>query len=145
MKIVVVLKKRRKHPKPKLGLVVGPFTRQNVAEKKGVVMLLKITDIDQFAFAVDPASIVDAKGNPTKLDGFVTFTSSDPTILEVVDNGDNTGTAKAVGPLGTAQLQASADARQGPDVKTITGTVDVEIGASEAAAITITPGAVEPQ
>jgi hypothetical protein len=53
--------------------------------------------------------------------------SSDPAILEVTDNGDGTAKVKAVGPVGTAQVQVSADADLGEGVKTVTGVADVEV------------------
>lgn len=57
----------------------------------------------QVAFAVE---FTDEVGNPAPTpDGATsTFSVSDPTILNLVDNGDGTGSVAATGTLGTSNL-----------------------------------------
>lgn len=50
---------------------------------------------------------VDEMGNPTTFDGTIAYTVDDPSIVAVTDNGDGSGVAAAVGPLGTAVLTAT--------------------------------------
>lgn len=109
-------------------------------------MKLTLTDLDQCLLTIDPAGVKDAKGNPAPLDGAPSWESSNPEVLVVAPAADGmSATVSAIGPLGSAQVTVSADARLGPDTKTITGTLDVEVTASEAATIEITPGPVTPQ
>lgn len=109
-------------------------------------MKLTLTDIDLCVLTIDPSKILDKRGNPAPLDGAPSWESSDPAKVAIEPAADGmSATISAVGPLGTAQVIVSADARLGPDTKTITGTLDVEVTASEAATIEITPGEVTPQ
>jgi hypothetical protein len=55
-------------------------------------------------FSLEP---VDEMGNPTTFDGTITYAVDDPSIVAVTDNGDGSGVAAAVGPLGTAVLTAT--------------------------------------
>lgn len=81
---------------------------------------------------------LDKRGNPAPVEG-ATVTSSDESVL-VIEDRDGTKVAKAVGKLGTAQIQLQADAIVGEAEKLITGTVDVEIIAGEAAVLEVTLG-----
>lgn len=101
--------------------------------------MLLLTATQKCGLTVDPR---DSRGNVAPLDGAPTWTVSDPTILllSVADDGLS-AEVSAVGVLGTAQVNVSADARIGPDVKTIAGTLDVEVKASEAVTIGISSGA----
>lgn len=104
-------------------------------------MALILTDEQQVVLKLSPKT---AKGNPAKIDGLPTWSSSDPTVLTVTaDAADATGMtalAVAVGPLGTAQAQASADADLGAGVRTITSVLDIEVQAAEAVTLTIDAG-----
>jgi hypothetical protein len=107
---------------------------------RGVNLMFQMKD-DQEVSTL-PLVVLSKKGNPTSVEaGTVVFASSDPAILEVTDNGDGTAKVKAVGPVGTAQVQVSADADLGEGVKTVTGVADVEVVAGEAAVINISFGA----
>lgn len=95
-----------------------------------------------------PASVnfTDARGNPARVDGVPEWSSSDPAILEVIGSSDGlTGTVRAVGPLGVAQVQVKADADMGEGTRAIVLTGDVEVIAGEAVAGTVSIGAAEPQ
>ena len=101
---------------------------------------LKDTDQVGLSFAA-----VDAFGNPTTVES-ATWTSSDDTVVTVtVDPADFTkAVMAAVGPIGTAQITLSADARFGPDVNTLTGLLDVTVIAGEAVSLVISPGEATP-
>jgi len=92
---------------------------------------------------------VDAGGNPATVDGNVTWSSSDPTILTVT--ADTTvaqqmqAIVAATGALGNAQVQASADADLGSGITTLNTLMDVTVVAGQAVSGTIQPvGAAEP-
>ena len=81
----------------------------------------------------------DGEGNLAPLDGFPTFESSDPTVAEVVDNGD--GTATVVSRLaGNAQVTMRADALVGDGVIEVLATLDVTVVPGQAVAVTIAAG-----
>ena len=77
---------------------------------------------------------VDQAGNPATVDGPTAWVSSDPAVLTVVGDGaDSTKAAvQSVGPVGPAQIQATADADLGAGMKTITAVLDVTVIAGEA-------------
>lgn len=103
--------------------------------------MLQLTDVQKCTLTIAP---VDAAGNPATLDGAPAWTSSNPTVLDVVAGADGlTAVVTALGPLGDSQVSVSADARVGPDVVTLTGTLDVNVAASEATTLGITAGTPE--
>lgn len=84
-------------------------------------------------------NVTDKRGNPTTLQN-PTWTSSDPGVLAVTDNGDGTGLAAAAGPVGVATVIIDADADLGDGVVPIQGTAEVEVVAGDAAVVNITLG-----
>jgi len=102
-----------------------------------------LTDTQKTALAI---AVVDAKGNAALIDGVPVWTSSDDAILAVTAAADGlSAVAVAVGPLGQAQVNVSADADLGAGVSAITGTLDVQVIAGAAVAVTIAAGAPEEQ
>ncbi len=102
-------------------------------------MAFTMTDVQSAPLAV---TITDARGNPAKVDGVPVWESSDPTVLTVTAAADGmSATIAAVGPIGTAQVKFTADADLGPGVTSLVGLLDVEIIASQAVNVVITPGA----
>lgn len=107
---------------------------------------IKIKDIRMLVLPIDhkvPASIqpVDAAGNPAAVDGVPVWTSSAPTIVTVQAAADGmSAEITPVGPLGTAQINVSADADLGSGVTSITGILDVQSVAGEAVALQIQTG-----
>lgn len=83
--------------------------------------------------------VTDKRGNPTTLQN-PRWSSSDPGILAVGDNGDGTGLAAATGPVGVATVVIDADADLGDGVVPIQGTAEVEVVAGDAAVVNITLG-----
>jgi hypothetical protein len=86
-------------------------------------------------------SYVDAAGNPAVVDGDVTWTTSDPSIVTVNVDADDTTNAviAASGPVGQVQISAVADADLGEGVRQLTTLMDVTVVAGEAVAGTISP------
>lgn len=120
----------------------GPQTapvndRQRLFSKECELMLL-MTDSQQADLSIQP---VDRKGNPAPVEG-VSWSSSDDTIVTVtVDATDPTkAVVKAVGPLGSAQVNVTADARIGEGTVDIAGVLDVTIVAGEAVSVQISAG-----
>ncbi len=101
-------------------------------------MSLILTDVQKVVVSITP---VDAKGNPAPIDGKPVWTASDPSIISIVPSQDGlSADVIAVGPLGNAQVQVSADADLGEGVATIPGTLDVTVTASQAVSLTISAG-----
>ena len=86
-------------------------------------------------------SYVDAHGNPAVVDGPVTWSSSDETIIKAaVDPSDSSiVTVIPVGAVGQAQILATADADLGAGVRSLVTTADIQIVAGEAVAGVIKP------
>lgn len=123
-----VQKRRRKYH---LAVPMGPFT-----EQEGIFTpMTSITITDSQKFSIGPVTGADKKGNPVPLGGALSFVSSDETLLTVVDNGDGTAEATAVGPLGNAQVTISDTVD--------TSVVDVTIIAGSEVILNISLGAPE--
>lgn len=86
-------------------------------------------------------SAVDKRGNPATVENVV-FASSDDTILEVVQDPADPmkATIRAVGGIGSAQVNVTADGRMGDEESPIAGTLDVDVVAGDAVGFTISPG-----
>jgi len=84
---------------------------------------------------------VDAYGNPARVDGDVTWASSDDTIASVTTDPANTFNAMVAAQTktGQAQITATADADLGDGVRNLITLMDVTVVAGEAVAGTITP------
>ena len=83
----------------------------------------------------------DKSGNPVGVDGSTQWSCSDPTIMacEVAAGNPLIANLHSLGPLGTVQINASADADMGPSVRTISAppyTVTVIAGDAVAGEIT---------
>jgi len=78
------------------------------------------------------ASFVDAKGNPSSVDGPAVWATDRDDILIVVDNGDGSADILPVGPIGSAQVTCTVDADLGDGIVPIVlfGTVEVIAGAT---------------
>ena len=86
-------------------------------------------------------SYVDAKGNPAKIDGDVTWDTSDQNIATIkTDTGDSTqAVVTPAGQVGQVQVTCSADADLGEGIRELITTMDVDVVAGEAVAGTIAP------
>lgn len=103
------------------------------------ITMLTLTDIQGVDLSVAP---VDAKGNPAKVDGAPVWVVSAPDVCDIAVAADGLSAhVTAKGPLGSCQVTVTADADLGEGVRNITGMLDVEVIASEAASLSITAGA----
>lgn len=90
---------------------------------------------------------LDAAGNPAVVDGPVAWASSNASTIDVVVDAVDSSKAlvRAVGPVGQAQVTATADADLGSGVRNLVTPMDVTVAAGEAVSGTISPvGAAEP-
>lgn len=114
--------------------------RHKVTRRSNMALIL--TDEQQVVLKLSPRT---QRGNPATVDGMPVWSSSDPAVLTVTPIAtDPTGLsalAVAVGPLGTAQVQAVADADMSSGVRTLTAVLDVEVKAAEAVSLDITADA----
>lgn len=83
-------------------------------------------------------TVTDKRGNPATVQN-PSFASSDEAVVSVVDEG-LTAVASAVGTPGTATVTFTGDADLGEGVSPITGVLDVEVVAGDAAVVNITAG-----
>lgn len=105
--------------------------------------MLILTDEQKVTLSVE---FKTAAGNPAKVDGIPTWSSSDPSVVAIEPDGDGlSAVATSVGPLGMAQITCSADADLGEGTRVITGVLDVEVLASEAVIALVAAGAPEPK
>lgn len=76
----------------------------------------------------------DSGGNVVKVDGPTKWESSNPSVLQVTVASGNPQIANlfAPGPVGTVQINATADADLGEGVKAVTATIDVQVISGEA-------------
>lgn len=100
-------------------------------------MAFMLADDQQVSVAF---TAVDRRGNPARLDGAPVWSSSDPLILTVTPNDDNSAAVLAVGPTGTAQVQVTVDADIGSGIRNLVGILDVEVVAGEAVSLDLVPG-----
>ena len=134
----------------------SPLKIVQVEEPSPILAVLTITyqrftitakgDRFMFTLPVDDAvkmqvTYVDAEGNPAKVDGPITWASSDETLAEVeVDSVDSSiVTVTPVGPTGQVQITAAADADLGAGVRELITVCDISLVAGEAVAGTIQP------
>lgn len=91
-------------------------------------------------------AFLSAGGNPAKVDGKPAWTVSNPEILDLSVSEDGlTATVTAKGPVGSCQLNVTADADLGEGVKSIVGQQQVDVVAGEAAVVNISFGEAQPK
>jgi hypothetical protein len=104
----------------------------------GVRMELVMTDSQQFRVEIQP---VDKAGNLGTLASGPVWSASDPTILTVAPAADGmSAVVSAMGKLGAAQVNVTAEGDPTPGVNTITGTVDVQVVGGKAVSLRLTVG-----
>jgi hypothetical protein len=106
------------------------------------VTMLALQNDQQVTATISP---VDAKGNPAKVDGAPTWTSSSEDVATAVAAADGMSAIVAGVDIGTCQINVSADADLGEGTTPLTGTLDVEVVAGSAVALSITTGPAGPQ
>lgn len=128
---------------PVVTVKFGPFS----ATARGTNMAYTLPS-DMFVTA--QIAYQDASGNPATVDGAVTWSSSDSTIVAVVGDAQDSTQCRieAVGPVGSAQITATADADLGSGTRSLVTLLDVTVVAGEAVTgsitITSTPAPIPP-
>jgi hypothetical protein len=119
-------------PGPAVKLVFTSVLEGKITEG---VTHMDLRDDQKTTLSISP---VDAKGKPAAIDGAPTWASSDETVISLEVAGDGmTAVANGVAP-GTARVVVTADADLGSGTTPITGTLDFNVTAGQAATITIT-------
>jgi uncharacterized protein YjdB len=109
--------------------------------------MLVLTDTQKATVTLEPKN---SKGNPAPVDGVPQWSSSNPAVATVEPSTDGmTAVVKAV-TVGSTQISAVVDADLDPgtgseNVREITGTLDVDVKASEAVTMGLTAGTPEEQ
>lgn len=100
--------------------------------------MLILTDAQKVTLSV---GFTNPIGNVAPVDGAPQWTVSNPDIIDLQVAPDGLS-AEAItkGPLGTCQITVTADADRGEGVRSITGTLDLEVRASEAVTVGISAG-----
>lgn len=84
---------------------------------------------------------VDAAGNAAPVDAAPAWSSSNPSLISIAPAADGLSAELCpTGQLGPVQISVSADALLGPEVRTLTGLLDVQVVGGEAVAISIAAG-----
>lgn len=106
--------------------------------------MFKLTDSQEVDLTV---VFDDKKGNVAAVDGVPVWSSSDETIVKVVNPSADglTAVAQAVGPIGQATITVTGDADLGSGVASVVGTFDIQVGAGQAVTPTVTAGAPREQ
>jgi hypothetical protein len=85
--------------------------------------------------------LADRKGNPGTPDGVPEWATDNTDVLALTPAADGLScTVSAVGMLGTATVQVTADAEFGSGVTAVIGTLEVEVTPGKATVVTIEPG-----
>jgi hypothetical protein len=123
-----------------------PLGQQLITLKFDQFTIIAAGDHVMYTLPVDhtvlmQVAYVDAKGNPATIDGEVTWESSDPSIVFVsVDPDDSTiCRATPAGSLGQAQVTARCDADIGEGTRELITTSDIEVVGGEAVSGSIQP------
>lgn len=92
-------------------------------------------------------SFVDAAGNVADVDGLPIWNNSAPEFIDLAVGEDGlTAVATAVGPVGLAQITATADAdRDEGEVRQIVAMLEIQVVPGEAVTAAILPGTPEPK
>lgn len=102
-------------------------------------MSVTLTVTQQVELFLQP---VDARGNPAPVDGIPTWETSDSNLIDLIPSIDGlSAVVKARGGVGHVQISAVADARLGPDVRTIAGILEIDLVPAEAVALGLVAGA----
>lgn len=129
------IERQLKLPPPAVGFefYVGEEGHQRKVE---FVMNLKVSQ--KLPMSINP---VDKFGNAAKVDGAPVWSLTDPSLgsLAVADDGMSAELTPA-GAAGSCEVQVNADADLGEGVKTIVGSLPVELVAGDAVSVSIAAG-----
>jgi uncharacterized protein YjdB len=102
-----------------------------------------LTDTQKVSCTIAP---LNAKGNPAPVDGVPEWSSSNPSVATVTPAADGLSAVVTAVGIGVAQISVVADAdMDAGETRELTGTLDIDVRASEAVTLSITAGAPEEQ
>ena len=101
-------------------------------------MALLLTDSQKVVFSITP---VDAHGHAARVDGIPSWSVSDPAVGTITVSADGLSAEFLASAPGMVQVSVQADADLGAGVRTIAGTLDIQVEPGEAVGLTITAGA----
>lgn len=106
-------------------------------------MALILTDTQKATCTIQP---LNSKGNPAPVDGVPEWSSSNPAVASVTPSADGLSAVVTALGIGTSQVSCTADADMDEgETRAITGTLDVDVRASEAVTLGINAGTPEEQ
>lgn len=109
----------------------------------GDTTMLLITDAQKVTLAIQP---IDSHGHPARIDGLPEWGMSDTSLGMLDVSADGLSAVFTSGDaLGLVQINVSADADLGGGVRTISGSIDIQVEAGEAVSLGITAGVPEPK
>lgn len=103
--------------------------------------MLLLTNAQKVSVSIQP---LDQYGNPARVDGAPQWALSDNTLGTLSPSADGLSAEFVTGEgVGTLQLSVSVDADLGSGVRTIAGTLDLQVEPSEAVSVGIVAGVPE--
>lgn len=128
--------KKKFSDKPFKASRIAFFTTINGLKKEITEMFLKVNQ--KLPLTIE---IKDKFGNAAQVDGAPAWSLTDPALgALVVDASGMSAEFTPAGTVGTLQVQVSADADLGEGVKTILGSLDLELLSGEAVTVAIAAG-----
>lgn len=100
-------------------------------------MAMLLTDTQKVVFSIQP---VDVHGHAARVDGVPSWNVSDPSVGTITVSVDGLSAEFVATAPGMAQVSVQADADLGSGVRTIAGTLDIQVEPGEAVGLTITAG-----
>lgn len=89
---------------------------------------------------------LDRAGQPARVDGTPSWTSSDPALCTVTPEGDGMAAmAVTVGPVGVVQITVAADADLGSGVQTLSEIATLSVVGGQAVTLGMLAGTPEPR
>lgn len=100
--------------------------------------LLVLTATQLALLSITP---VDKKNNPAQVDGVPQWNVADPNVATLKPGVDGLSCEVIANGTGTTQVSVTADADLGEGNVSITGTIDIQVIAGQAASLAIAAGA----
>lgn len=121
------------------------FTRVQIGRLSitGDLQMLLLTNGQKVTLSIAP---LDAFGQAARIDGLPAWNVSDGALATITPAEDGmSAVLEPLGPVGLLQVQVTADADLGEGIKSLSGTLDVQVEAGEAVTLGITAGVPEPK
>lgn len=105
--------------------------------------MILLTNAQKVPLSIQP---LDQYGNPARVDGVPVWNNSDEALGTLTVAADGLSAEySTLGPIGTAQVSVTADADLGAGVRSLTGTLDIQVEPSEAVTLNIAAGVPGPR